>query len=71
MTQNLLHNDPMGRHVPDDDREAKWQRHVVVALWIIIAFVITAAIGLSFAASRGLFESQNNTASPAWSVGWP
>ena len=53
-----------------DEREAKWQKHVVVLLWVCLALVITIGSALIYAHDHGLirFGPVHQTPLP---VEWP
>jgi hypothetical protein len=54
------------------DREEKWQKHVVVALWIIVACVALVGGFLAIGESHGLFNSADSaTSTTAWPSSWP
>jgi hypothetical protein len=42
------------------ESEAKWQKHVMVALWISLALMIALSIALVLAEGHGLFHSAPN-----------
>ncbi len=53
------------------ENEAKWQKHVVVALWVALVLLITLSTTLMFAKAHGLFESSpgHTPALPPWPEG--
>ncbi len=53
------------------EREANWQKHVVIALWLLLGFLIAVSAGLIWAGANGLFESSEDHTIPSWPVGWP
>ncbi len=76
--QNLLHNGGFGEKVQrqygrDPADEAKWQKHVTVALWTLVVLVISVVWALAWFDSHGLFTPTPDGTQPAaaWPVGWP
>jgi hypothetical protein len=63
------HYDPHhGQHNP------KWQRHVMVFLWVTLAVFVLVIAGLIYADTHGYFQSstsRNGTQTPAWPNGPP
>ena len=53
------------------ESEDKWQRHVVIALWLLLGLVIAAATGFAWAGGHGLLGSPADHAISSWPVGWP
>ena len=53
--------------------EAKWEKHVLVALWIVIVLLIAVASALVYAEAHGLFDSSPDPTRsvPPWPAGWP
>ena len=53
------------------ERKAKWQKHVVVALWVCLALLIAISGALVYAKAHGLFESSpgHTPALPPWPTG--
>jgi hypothetical protein len=57
---------------PNDanEREAKWQKHVVVLLWVCLALVITIGSALIYAKGHGLLKAGPNRETPL-PAPWP
>lgn len=51
--------------------EAKWQRHVMTALWVSLALVFATGTALVFGEAHGWFDSSaaSTTRVPAWPAG--
>ncbi len=62
-SQDLLDHGGLG------EAEARWQRHVVISLWISLAFLVSACIALLYANTHGLFRSTTDAPAP-WSAEW-
>ena len=67
--QNLLHGTELD-HAAREEHEAKWQKHVVVALWTLIGVLIAVAAGLICAAANGWLGS-SGLDTPSWPTSWP
>jgi hypothetical protein len=50
--QNLHHNGGWDERT-ETEIEAKWQKHVVIALWLLLALVITVAVVFLWTSSHG------------------
>jgi hypothetical protein len=64
-----------GQHVLDRgggvDREAKWQKHVVVALWVCLAVFALLCITLLYAKTHGWFHATPAGVAAPWPASWP
>jgi hypothetical protein len=51
--------------------EAGWQKHVIVALWFLVALLILVGVILAYGAAHGLFRSSSDVSTPvpAWPEG--
>ena len=58
-------------HDPTES-EARWQKHVVVALWVCLALLIALSNALVYAKTHGLFDSFHERVPllPPWPVGY-
>lgn len=54
-----------------DESAEKWQKHVVVALWILFLSLLALSVGLVYGKTHGLFQSPPQNATPPWVEGWP
>jgi hypothetical protein len=52
------------------ESEAKWQKHVVVLLWVALALVFVLGLVLMYAKGHGLFESVPGHGTPLPHL-WP
>jgi len=74
-TQRLMGNEGrMDSAAAPEEREEKWQRHVMAGLWIFLAALVTACIVLVYAEGSGRLPTGPNHAKdkvpePAWPVG--
>jgi hypothetical protein len=50
-------SDPTGSVGDPVESEAKWQKHVVVLLWVALGVVLVLGSALLYAKGHGLFES--------------
>ena len=55
----------------EGESEARWQKHVMAALWVCIALLVALAVGLVYAKAYGLFQPGAGSAAPAWPAEWP
>jgi len=57
-------------HPLSPEREAQWQRHTIVALWILIALLIAITAGLLYGRAHGLFQPspERLPSVPSWPV---
>ncbi len=55
-------------HPISPEREAKWQRHAIVLLWVCIALLFAVSAALLIGRAHGLFHSSPDRLppSPAW-----
>ncbi len=67
---NLLHRGGLGG-MPPKESEAKWQKHVVIALWMLLVLLVAGAAVLVWAGANGLLGSSDHDRIPSWPVGWP
>ena len=68
--RELLDEHGFGQQDSHED-EAKWQKHVIVALWIIFAVLGILAVIFVCAEGQGVFQSSTGGGTPAWPMGWP
>jgi hypothetical protein len=54
---------------PAPDGESKWQRHVMVLLWIALTVFLLAAAGLFHAKNNGFFHHGDDSGTSTLS--WP
>ena len=57
-------------HPMSPEREAQWQRHTIVALWVGIGLLIAITGGLLYGRAHGLFQSSPDRlpSAPSWPV---
>jgi hypothetical protein len=67
---NPLHQTQAG-HATSEESEAKWQKHVIVALWVVIGVLVAVAAALMWAAANGWFGSSGVQTIPSWPTSWP
>jgi hypothetical protein len=65
-TQNLQDKGGFGE---DSGTEAKWQKHVIVALWVLFALLVVVTATLMFAEAHGFFEPSSGHSPPV--APWP
>jgi hypothetical protein len=65
-TEHLFHHGGWGE---TDDTEAKWQKHVIVAMWVALGIFIAVATGLFYGEGHGFFKSSHDY--PAAVAPWP
>jgi hypothetical protein len=53
------------------ESEAKWQKHVVAALWVFLALLIVLCVALVYGKANGLFHPMPGETTPPWPVEWP
>ena len=60
-----------GRLNEKEDAEARWQKHVLVALGILLALLVAVAAGLLYAEAHGLFRPSTALPASSWPEGLP
>jgi hypothetical protein len=51
--------------------EAKWQKHVMAALWVAFALLIVIGAGFVYAKAHGLFQSSPEDKQAPVPTAWP
>ena len=51
--------------------EAKWQKHVMVALWVVLALLLVIGLGYFYAKSHGFFQSSPEDKLAPVPTAWP
>jgi hypothetical protein len=74
-SQNLLDKGGLGE-MTLREREDKWQKHVIAALWVALGLWIAVTAALLSASANGLLDSfEVHTIPgwpiPSWPIGWP
>ena len=71
ISQNRLHEGGLGQMALRES-EDKWQKHVIVALWVFLGLLIAITVALWYASANGLLESLAVHAAPGWPIpSWP
>lgn len=75
ISQSLLHEGGLGEMTLREG-EDKWQKHVIVALWVFLGLLIAITVALWYASANGLLQSLAvHTAPvrpiPSWPIGLP
>jgi hypothetical protein len=65
-SEHLVHESGLGEMNGD-----KWQRHVIVALWVLIAIVMVVAAGLFYEKGHGFFRSHASPDHATQVTPWP
>jgi hypothetical protein len=65
MTTQSLHQNEFLEH---DDAESKWQKHVIVGIWVLVAIVVAIAVALAYAEGHGFLQKSPlpKEPVPAW-----
>ncbi len=54
------------------ESEDRWQKHVILGLWVVLGFLIAIAVPLWCANANGLLESLAAHSVPGWPIpSWP
>ncbi len=70
MSQNLHYGGGWDERT-QTEIEAKWQKHVVIALWLLLGLVIAVAVVFVLTRSHGSVGSSIRQPIPSWPVSWP
>ncbi len=46
---------------PAPDAQSRWQRHVMVLLWVVVALFLAAVVGLFHAKNNGFFHHDDDS----------
>jgi hypothetical protein len=70
-SHDLFHGGGLGEMTLRES-EDKWQKHVILALWVAIGLLVVSAVALWCANANGLLESLAVHAIPGWPIpSWP
>jgi polyferredoxin len=70
-SQDLLHRGGLNETTPEEG-QARWQKHVLGALWVLIGLLIGGAVVFAWADANGLLDSFAGHTTPSWPTGsWP
>jgi hypothetical protein len=53
------------------EAEDRWQRHVILVLWLVVGLVIALGAALLWAETNGFFQSASDQTIPSWPAGEP
>lgn len=71
MTNHGLHHEGGWGDKTPTETEDKWQKHVIIALWLLFGLLIAVAGVFLWTSTRGSVGSPIHQTIPSWPVNWP